>query len=135
MPRCKKKRNNKVIPVPWKLLTKKIPGTQDYKLISRRSTQSDFVDYFAYLEYQDALRKLGRIEEFESQVKMDILDYVACRHEEKLEYSKMRTPRKALETDAGPMCPNHCNVVLNTAMKYCPECGQAVIVGRVYENG
>lgn len=128
------KRRNKQAQEPWVILTKKIPGAGDYKLAERKSTASDFVDYYAYLHYQAALRKLGRIEEFESQVKMSVLDYIGELHAEHLEIRQKATPRKSLHTEAGPMCPNRCSVILNTTMKYCPECGQRVIVGKVYKS-
>lgn len=127
-------KKNKQAQEQWKILTQRIPGGE-FKLVSRRNTSADFVDYYAYTYYQEALRKLGRIEEFETQVKMSILDYISKLHEEHHELRKKAAPRKSLHTPAGPMCPNRCAIILNTTMKYCPECGQAVIVGKVYENG
>ncbi|MDD6468180.1 MAG: hypothetical protein PUF50_08385, partial [Erysipelotrichaceae bacterium] len=123
---------NKKTQEPLMILTKRMPGG-DYKLVDTKSTVSDFVNYYTYLHYQKALHKLGRIEQFEKQVKMPVLDYIAKIHEERIEFNKKNMPRKALITNAGAMCPNHCSVILNTSMKYCPDCGQAVIVGNEYQ--
>ena len=110
----------------WTVLTKRIPGAQEFRLVGRKSTTSDFVDYYAFLHYQTALKKLGTIEEFELRVKMPVLDYISELHAERMELKRKATPRKALRSTAGPMCPNHCHLILNTAMDYCPMCGQAI---------
>lgn len=129
MPRIKKKIKDQFV-----LLTKRVSGG-DYKLVDTKSSFSDFVNYYTYLHYQKALNKLGRIEEFEKQVNMPVLEYISQLHAEHHELRRLATPRKALHTDAGLMCPNHCSIILNTAMKYCPDCGQALIVGKEYKDG